>query len=463
MPYYSRGCRRCCSLIQILAFVFCATVALGQQANLPSRDAGALTFDDFPWEEPTDLRPLEGAVPVGEPVDIDAAIMRYERRVNTHPEDYASQTVLGSLLLRRATEEDDLPSYSLSEAQLRNALKVNPNYKPAKLALASTLMAQHGFKESLALFSELNDDSPGRPANLAGLFDCHLELGEYTEAEGYLVELWRIEISAPVLARAARLDELKGNLAEAISKIDLAIENLLQTTAAPPESLAWYCWRKGSLHIAAGDSEGAAAAFESVLASDPSDEAALVGLAMTHFLRNELPQTIELLERAAQGEAPPVVALLGDALALDKQIERAEPLWDRTAELMREEAKDAKVAHAREVALFYADHNRNAQEALELSKLDLEQREDGFAFDCQAWILFKKGDFGQAKIASDRAIAAIPHDLNAQFHAALIYEKLGDLDTARNLLRKIAKINPRFSITYFNEFIALQKRLGLST
>ncbi|MEZ6137412.1 MAG: tetratricopeptide repeat protein [Pirellulaceae bacterium] len=434
--------------------------AQGVLAQAPAADPYAVSFNDFDWVDPIELEPLAGSVPIGEPLNTVAAIELFENKVAAQPDDFASRTVLGELLLRRAKNDDHLPSYSLSQKSLEAALAINPQYLPAKLALASAYMAQHEFKAALRLLEEMDQQYPSRPATLAGLVDCQIELGDYASAKALLERLLKLERSAPVLARAARIEELEGKCLQAISLMDEAIVDLRNTTDATDACLAWYRWRKGTLLLKNGQTDQARDAFQSVLSANPHAEASLVGLAMAHFADNNLPAAIQSLEVAAESDAPPVLALLGDALAIAGNAERAQQLWQETEAVMREEAKVAKVAHAREVAMFYADHDRNLGEALELSDIDFTQRADTYAWDCRAWALFKNGQAREAKIASEKALAAMPYDLNLLFHAALIEEHVGNIQTAREYALRISEVNPRFSITYYNDFNELQQRLN---
>ncbi len=426
----------------------------------PRADPYVLRFDDFSWTDPVDLRPLDNAVLIGQPIDLDQTLVSFERKVTSNSDDFVNRTILGQLLLRRAKERDHLPSYLESEKELRRALASNPGYIPAKSALAATLMAQHKFSEAHRLLLEIESEMPDRPATLAALFDCSLELGQSNLALGFLKRLQAIENSAPVLARAARLAELAGDRAGALALLDAAIESLVRTTVSSPQSLGWYRWRKGTIQFDLGEIDAALDSFHAVLAAQQHDEPALVGLANVQFAKGDLESAIATLETAAKDKAPPVVSLLGDLYAVSGQLERAEQLWLETESLMREEAKIVKVAHAREVAMFYADHNRNLREALELSELDLNQRQDGFAWDCHAWALYKNSDIENAGKAIEKAMAIVRGDPRVLLHAAAIAAASGRHDEARSYVRQLGQFNSKFSITYARDFQELQNQLS---
>ncbi len=439
-------------LIGLVAGMLLSASACGQQpvqTSVTTQANGSnpyeLSFDDFDWEPPEGMRPLAGAIAIGDRMATEKAIAIFEQRVAEQSNDFANRTLLGQLLLLHAKESDALPAYARSEKVLRLALRHNPEYRPAKLALAKTLMASHNFKEAFDLAKELQAERADHPATLAVLFDCYVELGNYSSATEVLEDLQQLEDSPPVLARAARLAELNGQQPKAISLLESAIAHV---GGVNDEHAGWYLWRKGTLHFDSGNLAEAERSFRLALDTDPDDEAALVGLAKVQFAQHELDQSQTTLEKAAASEAPPVLALLGDLYAVRGDVKHAEALWRRTESLMREEAKVAKVAHAREVALFYADHERNLNEALQLVEIDLDQRTDPFAMASQAWVLLKNNRPEEAQLAIDRALVHVKADPLLFFYAAMIARANGNKEQSTVYTQQFAKLNPRFSITH---------------
>ncbi|GAB5405490.1 MAG: hypothetical protein Aurels2KO_37210 [Aureliella sp.] len=413
-------------------------------------DPYKLSFDDFEWSETANMRPVVGSKPVDDSIDLDAAIAIFRSRVSesTSAAESVNLTELGKLLLKRAKTVDDLPAYAESEVALRRAVELNESYRPAKLALAQTLMARHGFKEALKLIQPLAADTQTHAATLAALFDAELELGHYGRAKDTLDRLILTERSAPVMARAARIAELRGEHQLALKHLHAAMEDL-RDSGASGGKFAWYHWRIGSLNFDAGELDTAEEHFRRALEFSSGDEASLVGLARTQFAQGNVDQAIVSMRKAAAGEAPPVLALFADMLAHQGDESSALGLWDRTETLMREEAKVAKSAHAREVSLFYADHKRNTKEAVALAKLDLQQREDAFAHDCYAWTLLNDDQIDKADIAIRKALESVPHDNQILFHAAAIADAAGDQHRAKTYAQQIR--NPRFSVVHYKQ------------
>lgn len=445
-------------LLVFVLLVLDANLLCGQSAKLA--DPYALHFEDFEWQAPEGLQPLEGARPLSsDKMPIRDAIALYESKSAALPGDFAFRTILGQLLLQQAQEDDDLPSYGRSIEVLREALVNNPNYAPAQLALANSLMAQHDFDEALMLATRCLESDPQRPAILAAVFDSLVELGQYEAASQRLAQLIELEQSASVLARAARMAELKGELKQAVALIDRALQDL-ERRGANPNDAVWYLWRKGKLLLDSGQLDSAEQTLRQGLELDGEDEASLVTLAEIVFAKGDRKAASEILEVAAKSKAPPVLALLGDLLYLQGDAVRAGKLWDETEAIMRAEAKVAKVAHAREVAMFFANHDRHLAEAIELSSIDMQQRSDAFAHDARAWVLLKNQRIEEADRSIQLALESVCCNCELHFHAACISAAAGRPQQARQHLQKIADLNPHFSpIAYTAELERLRVNL----
>ena len=59
----------------------------------------------------------------------------------------------------------------------------------------------------------------------------------------------------------------------------------------------------------------------------------------------------------------------------------------------------------RNLALVFADQDRNLPRALELAQAELDVRGDVYTYDTLAWVLYKNGRVEEAERASARALA----------------------------------------------------------
>ena len=393
------------------------------------------------------------------------AVEFYSRRVEARPNDYLSYIVLGRLHLRQARESDDHREFHRAEQAFRRALELNASNPTATSYLAESLMAQHRFREARAAAQEVLDQKPGSSLALATLGDAHLELGNYDEAieaNGRLQDL--LGPLPAVAARQARLSELQGDSEQAIRLLKQA-KTELEDAAAAKDQLSWYEWRLGRLSFDCGQLEQASSHFLASLQHVPNSARALAGLAQVRAAQGKIDESRGLYKRAiASSPEPPFLAALGDLVAHQGQHQEAELLYDQADAGMKAEAQFAAAAHYREVAMFYANHDRKLPTALELAQSDWEIRQDIYACDTLAWALFKNHQYEEAAKFSENSRRLGTRDAQLYYHGGLICARLGQRKQAENLLKTALAINPHFSITgaevIRNELAALATQPG---
>jgi tetratricopeptide (TPR) repeat protein len=131
---------------------------------------------------------------------------------------------------------------------------------------------------------------------------------------------------------------------------------------------------------------------------------------------------------------------LGDLYAKSGQAFLAQVNYDRL-----EQAGSKQPAFARELALFYCNHDRNLPQALELARQDLTVRQDIYAHDTLAWALFKNGQLEEAAMEMREALRLGTKDASLLYHAGLIAHRLGRKAEARSHLEEALRLNPNFS------------------
>jgi tetratricopeptide (TPR) repeat protein len=153
-------------------------------------------------------------------------------------------------------------------------------------------------------------------------------------------------------------------------------------------------------------------------------------------------EAIDLYKKAATiGSDPLVVIPLGDLY-----LQTDQPFLAEVAHRTLEKAARGQSAYDRDLALYYADHDKNLPEAVELAKQDLKVRQDIYAHDTLAWALCKSQRYEEAAKAMTEALKLGTQDASLFYHAGLIYQGLGDRTKARTYLEKALALNPHFSI-----------------
>lgn len=143
--------------------------------------------------------------------------------------------------------------------------------------------------------------------------------------------------------------------------------------------------------------------------------------------------------------APDLVAALGDVHAAAGQPADAEAAY-ALVEYMGRVAAATGTTYGRQLALFYADHDRRFGEALRLAREDAATRGGVYTDDTLAWALYKNGRLAEAARASHRALRLGTLDAMLDYHSGLVAAALHhDRRAARHLRRALAR-NPYFDL-----------------
>jgi tetratricopeptide (TPR) repeat protein len=244
-------------------------------------------------------------------------------------------------------------------------------------------------------------------------------------------------------ARSAALSSSRGDVAGALAALERALARG-RAEGRPAEALAWVKWQLGQEHWGRGDLAAAETAYRNALVTLPGYHRALASLAQVFVGRGRGPEAIPLLEQAIAvvPQLDYVVALgdlhaaLGRPDAADRQYELAEHIG-RLSMLNR-------VLYNRELAWFYADHDRRLDEALALARRELETRQDVHAHDLLAWTLYKTGQPEAARGPMAEALRLGTRDARLFYHAGMIERRLGNTAGAAAHLREALAINPYF-------------------
>ena len=103
-----------------------------------------------------------------------------------------------------------------------------------------------------------------------------------------------------------------------------------------------------------------------------------------------------------------------------------------------------RILYNRVLVDYYADHDINHKQAVELATGEYAIRKDIYGEDALAWALYRDG---QATKALPHIVAALRFqtgDARLYFHAGMIYEALGQTNKARSNLKQALAINSQF-------------------
>jgi tetratricopeptide (TPR) repeat protein len=374
----------------------------------------------------------------------DRLIERLEKRQQVRQSDQYAYVELGGAYLQKARETGDPTYYNRSEDALLRALALAPGSASAMSLLGAVSLGRHQFREALdwAEQSLEIDASYGNTYGVLG--DAQIELGQYQDGIESFQTMVDLKPNIDSYARVSYARELTGDIDGAIEAMQMAV------AAGTPgtEPTAWARVHLGDLYFNSGRIDQAAGHYEDALRDFNGYFLALAALGKAAAAQGRYNEAINLYEGAlAIIPQPAILAALGDLYARTGDRARAEAQYD-TVEFIARLATTNQPVYNRELVLFYADHDRNLDQALELATRELAVRQDIYGYDALAWVLYRKGRLHEAAGFIEQAMQLGTQDPNLYYHAGMIRYRLGDREAARRYLEHALDSNPHFSVLH---------------
>ena len=389
----------------------------------------------------------------------DERIRFFQERLARDPDYYANYNRLASAYAQKARETGDISYYELAEKSLKKSLELESTHSEAAEAftqLGGVQFAEHRFSETAATAERalsLEDDPAARA--LAG--DAQLEMGYYAAAEASFALLAAGPDNQPhpgrdylSATRRASLAWMHGDVPQAITQMKQATA-LAEQAHLPAENVAWTHFMLGEQMFQSGDLAGAESEMQSALTLFPSYHRALAGMGQVRAAQHRFEQAADFYRKAIAIIPLPLYATaLGDIdRHVDKNIE-AEKQYALVEYIAQIGALNKQV-YNRDLALFYADHDRHLSDAVTLARKELEARHDVYTWDALAWTLLKNGHALEAREAMQKALAVGTRDPLLFFHAGAIERQLGNTQDAVKYAREALSINPEFHVVYADQ------------
>ena len=381
----------------------------------------------------------------------DNHIAYYERLLRRNPSDARTYHRLGDAFIRKARETGDLAYFMRAETALQKSLELAPRNAGALRHLAYVFYSRHEFAAAIAHATQAVTLDP-RDGDAHGVLgDAYLEVGRYDDAETAYRSMMADGGDLYSFARLAGLKSLRGDPRGAIADLQRALDAARGARAYPAESIAWTAWQLGAEHFALGDVDAAQASYLAALKAQPNYYRALAGLAQIRAAQARYDDAVTLYKRAlAVIPLPEYAAALGDVYARLGKPDDARKQYELVEYIGHLSALNRAV-YNRELAYFYADHDRELPRALELARLEIGVRKDVYASDLLAWALDQNGHVTEALAAMTAALKLGTKDARLFFHAGLIHRAAGNAETARGYLRRALATNPHFHVRQADE------------
>ena len=424
----------------------------------PRTPAAQMAAAAIPIQESVDPGGVPTALLIPRPTGTERMIHRMQSLVAAQPKDAAGYSGLGAAFFQRARETGDVEDFQLAEQALTKSLDLVSSDLTATAPLetmAEVCMGEHRFSDALDYAEKALALGSGDLSPFAIVGDAYADMGEYEKAGIAYSRLQPIATGIPLAAdeayeqttRTAYLKFIAGDTDAAIAEMRTAIGEGMQAHL-PSENLAWLYYELGEFSFQAGQIQAAANAYFSALTIYPGDYRALAGLGKVRASQGKYKEAITFYQSAiAVVPMPLYVTELGDVYARVGETAEAEKQY-KLVEYIGLLGHINQVLHNRDLALFYADHDRNLPEALALAHKEFEVRSDIYTWDALAWALYKNGRYQEASDAMEHASRLGTKDPMLLFHAGMISAKLNHPDQAAAEIGEAMKINPHFNVLY---------------
>ena len=396
----------------------------------------------------------------------DLQIKTWQAEVARDPDNHGSYDRLAAAYAQKARETGDISYFQLAEGALAASLKLESTHEdaaPAYTQLATVHLAEHRFREAGDDASRAIALLPSEMAAYPYAGDAQLELGNYEAAQDFYERITKPKdgmlhpgIEFLAASHGAGLDWIRGDTAKANDDLQRAI-TLGRDMHIPAENLAWTQFMLGEQFFMTGDLGSAERCEAESLKDFAGYHRALAAMGQIRAAQGRYVDAIQYYKDAiAIIPLPLYLAALGDVYAVNGNRSDAERQF-ATVEFIGKLSDINEQVYNRELAVFYADHNRKLSQALTLAEKELDVRHDVYTSDALAWVLLKNGDTARARSEMEKALRMGTKDALMEYHAGMIYLALGDKANAEAHLKGALAVNPRFHVTFAND---AEKRLA---
>ena len=393
---------------------------------------------------------------------IDRDVVLLQKILKQHP-DAELYYRLSDLYIQKGRQTGDITYFNLATKSLQEALRLQPNLEAAHRHLAFVLYSLHDFAGATSEATRAIELDSRDSYAYGVLGDARLETGRYEEAAATYARMIAIKDDLYSYSRRSGLETITGNNDAAIADLRRAIAAGIQSSE-PPEAVAWAQVMLAQDYFMMGRLDDAYTAGTASLNTYPAYHRALALLGQVRAAQGRFDDAADFYRRAiAVIPLPEYAAALGDVyVKLGRQKDADEQR--RLVEFIAHLNTLNRVLYNRVLVDYYADHDLEHRQALDLAAGEFKIRQDIYGHDALAWALYRDGKLDAALAHIVSALRFKTTDARLYFHAGMIYAALGRNDLARTMLKRALAINPRFQPILDevaeHEYTALDGRSG---
>jgi tetratricopeptide (TPR) repeat protein len=358
---------------------------------------------------------------------------------------YQPYNALAQALIRRARETSDVSYYNRAEEPLRQSLALAPRNFDAQKIEVQILLGRHEFAEARDLAKTLNRQTPDDVMVYGYLADSNSALGDYEDAEKATNWMMRLRPgNVPSLVRGAYLRKVFGDVEGAIELLNQAYD---KTPPNEVEERAWILTQMADLRLLKGQVDKADRMVQQAAELFPGYDPTLEMLARVRSAQHKYIEAAETLREQNQTlPSPQTIYSMAAALERANRIGEARTAYSDFEERARRQVAEPRNAN-RELVFYYVDHAHNPSEALRVAELEAAKRHDVFTLDAYAWALWANGQYKDARVQIDRALATGIRDAQLFYHAGKISYVLKEQAASEHYLRESLDLNPSSEVS----------------
>jgi tetratricopeptide (TPR) repeat protein len=373
---------------------------------------------------------LQSRVP--NPVESRQAVERAESNlteaVKLNPKFAPAVLALSELKIRKG-------SAAAAVDYLLPVVKDNPQNAQAQYLLATAYLAQQNAAEALSVYQRMTELFPKDPQPSFLIGTILLVQGKQAEARKALEKSVEIlPAYLPATEKLVDLDIATQQLPSAMDRIQKYIDN--DSKSAQAFAI------RAKVYIAQKDFEHAEADLSKSIELDPKLEPSYLLLTGLYIATNRQQQAIDKLTAFTKdnNDVPPLMQLA----ALQQNLKHFPEARDAYEKILS--AAPNFVLALNNLAVLYADEFKNLEKAYDLAKRARDGApNDPHTGDTLGWILFKRGEYRNALPLLQESAAKLPDSPEVQYHLGLTHYMLGDEEAAKAVLQKAVQLPSAFA------------------
>lgn len=323
-----------------------------------------------------------------------------------------------------------------AEQALTKAVEIaNINKSGYYRALARNFISQHRFREALEMAEMARKSGGGLKDTRSLLFDVHMELGNYENAEKYLDSIKDMS-DFGFLIRIAKWSDYKGDLDATIRFMEKALARA--KSAKNSTLIGWSHTNLADYYGHAGNISDSYKHYLKALELNPENAYAKKGIAWIVFSHERNPEeALRILDSVTAQYKSPDYFLLKAEIAdfMNNEPLKAQNL-DAYYKLVQHPGYGDMYNGANVV--FYTEYLQAPEEALRLAQKEVENRPTPESYGYLAYAYAENGEIRKALQVVDEYVTGKTFEPQILLNAAQIYKVNNEYQKLKALKRELA-------------------------